>query len=244
MKITLTMDCETVQKRGVYPAGPESWEESAVNIWSFADIVESYDHTATFYATPEAAENHVDQFRALKKIGHKVGLHLHPQTYRDGIDSNLGDLSFMEQYSLMVNAYYDFKAALGFAPIHFRPGCFSHNEDTVRIVNDFEMQGDFARSAIRVSRVKYMRHCLSAILALLCGGHLYNAACICKHALTAPPDLDFVIDGWEWYTLKEIVDTGASLTLLTHNYVDYANGRNKKLLVKLLEYLKWTDSKT
>ena len=244
MKITLTMDCETVQKRGVYPAGPESWWDSGINIWNFVDIVEFYGYTATFYVTPEAAEAHTDTFRALSEHGHKVGLHLHPQTYRNGIDSNLGGLSYDTQYQLIANAYHDFKAALGFAPIHFRPGCFSHNTDTIRVINHFRMQGSWERSAVRVSRLKYMRHCLSVILALLCDGDLYNAACRFKHAFTAPPDLDFVIDGWEWHTLKEIVDTGANLTLLTHNYMDYTDGRKKKLLVKLLEYLKWTNSKT
>ncbi len=235
----ITMDCERVQEKGVYPAGPESWGESIDNIFALADIVSDYNYRVIYYAVPEAAEAHVISFKDLKRDGHTIGLHLHSQTYRNGINANLGDLSYNTQYDLIANAYYDFKDALGFAPIHFRPGYFSHNIDTIRVINQFRMQGSWARSAIRVNRLVYVYHSLLFMAGLIWGGEFRESAIRLCHAFNAPPDLDFLVEGWPCSTLRKIVDSGGNLTLLTHNYVDYTDsGTAKRRLIKLLEYLK------
>ena len=135
VRLTLTMDCERVRESEFYPAGPVSWEESARNIAAFAAIVEEYGCRATFFAVPEAVEAHVELFQRLIAAGHEVGLHLHPHTFRYGVNEYLGNLPYDRQFDIVREARDAFAAALGFPPTSFRPGHFSANADTFRILS-------------------------------------------------------------------------------------------------------------
>ncbi len=131
----LSMDCERVQNKNTYPAGPLSWSESEVNIIGFAETASSCGHKATFFAVPEAAKAHSDIFSSLQSKGHEVGLHLHPQTFKNGTDANLATLSYKQQLSIIGEAHSAFENAMGFAPTSFRAGYFSANKDTFRVLS-------------------------------------------------------------------------------------------------------------
>jgi len=132
----LTMDCERVQKKNFYPAGPPSWKESENNIVAFGEIALKFGYKATFFAVPEAVEKHSNIFRELIKYGHEVGLHLHPETFRFGVNEYLGNLPYNMQFRIIKDARDVFSKAMGFLPSSFRPGFFSANHDTFRALTE------------------------------------------------------------------------------------------------------------
>lgn len=132
--LLLTMDCERVRQSEFYPAGPESWRESERNISAFTESVEEYGFKATFFAVPEAAAAHRALFRQLIDRGHEVGLHLHPHTFRYGVNEYLGNLPSETQRTLVDDASGAFEAALGFRPTSFRPGHFSATIETLKVL--------------------------------------------------------------------------------------------------------------
>lgn len=131
----LTMDCERVQNKNSYPAGPLSWQESEKNIVAFGKISLKFGYKATFFAVPEAAEKHANTFKELIKSGHEIGLHLHPQTFRYGVNENLGNLPYEMQFRIIKDARDVFEDAMGFLPSSFRSGYFSASHDTFRALS-------------------------------------------------------------------------------------------------------------
>lgn len=136
----LTMDCERVQNKDFYPTGPLSWEESERNIIAFGDTVQHYGFKATFFAVPEAVEQHANIFKQLIKSGHEVGLHLHPNTFRFGINEYLGNLPRDIQYTVLKEARDAFEGAMGYQPSSFRPGYFSANQDTFQVLEELNFK--------------------------------------------------------------------------------------------------------
>jgi len=130
----LTMDCERVRERDFYPAGPLSWQESERNIMAFGETASAFGYKVTYFAVPEAVEQHADIFKELIKAGHEVGLHLHPHTFRFGINENLGNLPYDMQFEIIKEAKEVFERALGFSPFSFRSGNFSANQDTFLVL--------------------------------------------------------------------------------------------------------------
>lgn len=132
--LLLTMDCERVKESEFYPAGPASWRESERNISAFADLAERHGFRVTYFAVPEAAEAHAALFTRLIGAGHEVGMHLHPHTFRYGVNEYLGNLPADAQRALIEEASQAFESALGFPPTSFRPGHFSASADTFRVL--------------------------------------------------------------------------------------------------------------
>ena len=132
----LTMDCERVQDKDSYPVGPLSWQESEENIVAFGGISLRFGYKATFFAVPEAAERHAGIFRELIRSGHEIGLHLHPDTFRYGVNENLGNLPYEAQFRIIKDARDVFKDAMGFLPTSFRSGYFSASCDTFRALSE------------------------------------------------------------------------------------------------------------
>ena len=132
LRVMLTMDCERVRDSEFYPAGPATWQESARNISAFADVAEEYGFRVTFFSVPEAVEAHGDLFKKLLALGHEVALHLHPHTFRYGVNEYLGNLPYDRQVEILTEAVEAFTAVMGFTPTSFRPGHFSANADTFR----------------------------------------------------------------------------------------------------------------
>jgi len=118
VRVLLTMDCERVKDNPFYPAGPASWKESERNIRS----------------VPEAVEAHRQLFTSLMAEGHEVGLHLHPNTFRLGVNEYLARLPGEVQRTLIRDARDVFASALGIEPRAFRPGHFSANAETFSIL--------------------------------------------------------------------------------------------------------------
>lgn len=123
--VVLTMDCERLSSyTGV--AGGSSIEY-------FMDLVLDYGFKATFFIVPEAAYECRDVFLEAMGRGLELGLHYHPQSFRDGLwRSYLAGYSYEDQLYQLREALRDWEIYLGFKPRCFRPGNFSANTDTYR----------------------------------------------------------------------------------------------------------------
>lgn len=128
----LTMDCERVPNKDFYPRGPLSWQESERNIIAFGETALEFGYKVTYFAVPEAVEQHADIFKRLINSGHEVGLHLHPHTFRFGINEHLANLPYDLQFKIIEEARDVFEGVMGFPPSTFRAGYFSANQDTFR----------------------------------------------------------------------------------------------------------------
>jgi len=151
LRVLLTMDCERVPASEFYPSGPRSWDESERNIAAFAASVSRRGFVATYFAVPEAVEAHTGLFKQLQREGHEVGLHLHPHTFRYGVNEYLGNLPIDRQRALLGEARDSFAAALGTPPTSFRPGHFSARRDTFGVLSQL---GFKRTSAVIPDRVR------------------------------------------------------------------------------------------
>lgn len=132
--VVFSMDCERIAEYSP-PGGPRSWIDSRSSIECFIDTLRSYRFKATFFIVPETAYEHRDLFLEARDKGFELGLHYHPQSFRDGRWGNyLASYSYDDQLYQLREALKDWIGYLGFNPRCFRPGNFSANTDTYRAI--------------------------------------------------------------------------------------------------------------
>lgn len=132
--IIFTMDCERIRRYSP-PGGPETWELSERSIKGFSEVLEDNGLTATFFIVPETAEKHRTLWLDLASRGFELALHYHPQSFRDGRWKDyLGGYPYLQQKVQLKEAVGDWVKALGVKPESFRPGNFSANDDTFRVL--------------------------------------------------------------------------------------------------------------
>ena len=134
--LTFTMDVERIAERSP-TGGPESWEQSERAIRGFADVLSRHDMVATLFITPETAAQHTSLFFELEQRGFELGMHLHPQSFRDNAyREHLGGYTYDDQLEILSLARADWADALGRECEAFRPGHFSGNDATFKALND------------------------------------------------------------------------------------------------------------
>ena len=134
--ITFTMDVERIAERSP-TGGPVSWEQSERAIRGFADVLSKNDLVATLFITPETAAVHPQLFFELEQRGFELGMHLHPQSFRDNsYREHLGGYGYEQQVEILSQAQDDWAEALGRRSASFRPGHFSANDATFKALYD------------------------------------------------------------------------------------------------------------
>ena len=134
--LTFTMDCERVAERSP-TGGPVSWAQSERAIRGFADELCRHGLVATLFITPETAAAHTPLFFELEREGFELGMHLHPQSFRDNAyQEHLGGYAYEQQVEILSQAQADWAAALGRECTTFRPGHFSANDSTFQALYD------------------------------------------------------------------------------------------------------------
>lgn len=129
-----TMDCERIAEYSP-PGGPKSWLDSRSSIEYFIDTLAGYGFKATFFIVPETAYEHRDLFLEARDRSFELGLHYHPQSFRDGRwEGYLASYSYEDQLYQLREAVKDWSSYLGFKPRCFRPGNFSANIDTYKAI--------------------------------------------------------------------------------------------------------------
>lgn len=141
--ISISMDCERDRTfTDPTASGPSDFAASAGWVRSYADLAGAYGWPVTFFLHPEVAEGQTDLFLELEREGACLGLHLHPWKFGEGrYRSHFGGLSEADQRAALSEAIALWQRAIGRRPEYFRPGTFSANDATFRVLVDLGFRG-------------------------------------------------------------------------------------------------------
>lgn len=142
--VAITMDCEPPKDIGIENAsGPVSWEESELSIRGYDGIAREFGFPVTYFQHPEVALHHAPLMLELEAGGACIdGLHLHPWKFdNERYNAHFGGLSARDQYAIISEASALFRHGLGRRPRYFRPGTFSANDDTFRVLVELGFVG-------------------------------------------------------------------------------------------------------
>ncbi len=123
------MDCERTLDRDMsrYNMGaPPNWDFSEKAILCFDKILQEEGLIGTYFIVPETAAAHRELWADIRQRGGELGLHLHPQGFRDfRWNRYFGDYNKVHQSQLLNAAAMAWEKAMVFKPRIFRPGNFS-----------------------------------------------------------------------------------------------------------------------
>jgi peptidoglycan/xylan/chitin deacetylase (PgdA/CDA1 family) len=241
--VVFSMDCERIAEYSP-PGGPRNWLESRSSIENFIDTLGSYGFKATFFIVPETAYEHRDLFLEARRKGFELGLHYHPQSFRDGRwRGYLASYSYDDQLYQLREALKDWVGYLGFNPRCFRPGNFSANRDTYRVVYSlgfregscyipgrvrpewYALWSDASPYPHHVEGIDFLDIPVTADLRI-------------KPKLGDPPhlrielgSLDYLkgILSWWIHHLSSIDKPLKTVVVMTHNTIDYGRGAEGRM---------------
>ena len=153
--VLLTMDVEPVSP-GQGVSGPSTLEAGAQAVRDYAALLGRHGFRSTFFVHPEVAQEQAGLFRELALEGHALGLHLHPVKHgRPPSPVELGGLTADRQRAVLKRAMDEYAAGLGAPPRFFRPGCFSANDETFRVLTDLGFTGGSVSIPGRIWPARY-----------------------------------------------------------------------------------------
>ncbi len=139
--ILFTMDVELPTTSGEV-SGPKSHEEGEISVCNYMKAIGEYGYSPTFFIHPELGEVQGSLFQKLKANGACLGLHLHStKFFKKRYPCEMGGLSENEQREILRMAIDLFQENLGFRPEIFRPGVFSANDNTFKVLHDLGFKG-------------------------------------------------------------------------------------------------------
>lgn len=141
--VAISMDCERGRKF-THPnaSGPTDFEASERYVRAYAELAGAYGFPVSFFLHPEVAEGQSDLFLELEERGACLGLHLHPWKFGDGkYRAHFGGLSEEDQRAALSEAIALWQKSIGRRPRYFRPGTFSANDATFRVLVDLGFRG-------------------------------------------------------------------------------------------------------
>lgn len=142
--VVITMDCEPVRPTGgtMATSGPESYGQSAAYTEAFAGCVADHGFPVSFFIHPETALAHPGLFLELESKGACLGLHIHPyKIERTRFQNHFGALNEFEQTVLISESTARWQSAIGRRPLYFRPGTFSANDATFKVLTRLGFRG-------------------------------------------------------------------------------------------------------
>ncbi len=159
IKVAITMDCEpTTQTSHGSATGPKTFAVSERAIRGYFEIARSYGFPVTYFVHPETILIQADLFKELQANGCGVGLHMHPWKYAlwrhngQKFKAHFGELSEQNQIALLSEASALWHQAMGEAPRLFRPGTFSANDSTFRVLEGLGFSGGSISAPGRIFR--------------------------------------------------------------------------------------------
>lgn len=139
--ILFTMDVEPVKQHALW-TGPEHAELSEKYIRCYWDICREYGFTPSFFIHPEAARLHSGLFREYQEQGAALGLHVHSTKFHyPEYQYEFGYYSAGMQRDILIRAAGEWEIAMGARPEYFRPGAFSANDSTARVLVSLGFRG-------------------------------------------------------------------------------------------------------
>ena len=128
------MDCEPAATKWA-PHGPKNWELSARSTEGFCSHLLNAGYAATLFLTPRCAEEHGPLLEELAARGVEVGLHVDPPSLLDGrFKRRFGGYEEEDQRAFVEAGAEEIHDAVGIWPRSFRPGRFSANDATFRVL--------------------------------------------------------------------------------------------------------------
>lgn len=260
--VVFTMDCERIKKFSP-PGGPESWEASERAIIGFSEILKQKGFKGTFFVVPEAAEKHKALFNKLANQRFEVGMHFHPQSFRN-LDYNdyLGGYSYREQVKILKEGIQIWSEALRMHPRSFRSGNFSANNNTFPVLVELGFkQGSLSLPGRNLPEFKAIwqnaypfAHHANSKDKLISGSLPFYEVPVTvneqKYPMSNRWGFDLRIERAEFREHQSTIDENVSrmkkegilvktLVAITHNMFDYSDKRNTvtKTLQLILDYL-------
>ena len=155
--IVITMDCEpTLATTHPTATGPHDFAQSERAIMGYFTICQSYGLPVTFFVHPETILAQAPMFKRLQAAGCCIGLHMHPWKYamwRYGgkrFLAHFGELTAEDQVALLSESAALWHQAMGERPLYFRPGTFSANDATFRVLAELGFRGGSISAPNRV----------------------------------------------------------------------------------------------
>ena len=146
--ILFTMDCEpaltdvTSYASRMSGSCPPNYEVSENSIRGYVTTIKAYGFPATLFVHPEVAVRQRKLLLELQSQGVCLGLHLHPYKFRGGrYKKDLGAYSASKQHEIIKEAMDIWEKSLGQKPLYFRPGYFSANDNTFRVLQELGFKG-------------------------------------------------------------------------------------------------------
>lgn len=142
--IVITLDCERPRtETNDAASGPRDWKESEASIRGYVQLAREHGYSVSTFLHPEVAVAHASLLLELEAGGTCIdGLHLHPWKFGDGkYGAHLGSLSATEQCAVISEAIAVWQSGLSRRPLFFRPGTFSANDHTFRVLADLGFRG-------------------------------------------------------------------------------------------------------
>jgi hypothetical protein len=148
INVLLTMDCEpTLATTHALATGPRDWAQGERAVRGYFEVGRRYGFPVTYFAHPEAVTGQPEVFADLESRGACLGLHLHPWKYamwryeQKRFFANYGGLSANEQRVCLAESSALWRQAIGHAPLYFRPGSYSANDDMFKVLAELGFRG-------------------------------------------------------------------------------------------------------
>jgi len=257
--VSFTMDCERIGEHCI-EGGPATWDLSERAIRGFCETLLDGGVAPTLFIVPETGEQHPQLFATLAKRGVELGMHLHPQCFRDHrYDKYLGEYDAKMQKFLVTEGLAQLTRAIGTTPRAFRPGNFSASDATYGILYDLGFrQGSLSDPGRHVPRYHaYWKtatphaHWANSENRLAAGTLGFFEAPLTtdpnkRRANGFPYELRIESGSFdEWH--RPIIEQSLArmeadkvefrvLSIFTHNYFDYSDPANRRTQV-LKDYL-------
>jgi len=141
--VVITMDCERPPSGAVpLASGPPDLATSEAWVRAYARRAANYDFPVTFFLHPEVATDQADLYRELEAEGACLGMHLHPWKFVGGrYKAHFGGLPDDQMRACLKETTAMWSDAIGRHPLYFRPGTFSANDNSFRILTEQGFRG-------------------------------------------------------------------------------------------------------
>ena len=140
--VLFTMDVEPAAQADGKTSGPATLAEGARRVREYAEVLGEFGYSPTYFVHPELGETQADLFAELQSRGACVGLHIHAVKFATvPSPCELGGLTGARQESVIAAGAEMFSRHFGFQPRIFRPGCFSANDETYRVLCRLGFEG-------------------------------------------------------------------------------------------------------
>jgi peptidoglycan/xylan/chitin deacetylase (PgdA/CDA1 family) len=218
----------------------------------------------TLFVVPETGQEHGGLLKDLSKRGVEMGMHLHPQCFRDHrYDKFLGQYDREAQKQILAEGAEMLTKAIGVRPRAFRPGNFSASDVTFQVAYELGFrQGSVSDPGRHVPEYHALwkdavrdAHWASAHNRLAPGDLGFFEA-----PLTTDPDKrrpngfpyelrieSGPFDAWHAPIIEQALErmerertSFRVLSIFTHNYFDYSDpeGRQSKVVRDYIAYLR------